>query len=307
MSPITLCSTTLPACSFEEVVAIAQAADYRGIELRVDGNYHQSLDDLKQHGNTIVRTLHAAGLSLPVLSSYIPLDDEQSLQALLTCSARLGVPQARVVLPRSCSAQVVRQAQTAAVIPAYPVQQSPQTVLSRVRGILKKLEQTATGLGVQVLLELHWGTIMSSFSSAYHLTHDLDPRAVALTFDPANMLVEGKEDWEFGLALIQPHLANVHVKNTRWEQTAHGWTWSWAPLRHGMVDWTYLLGLLNRMGYRGAFAIEDFLAPSLSAPAALQYLRTVREEFAQLQTAAQAQQSQLQPFAQTHGIQLQHS
>ena len=54
-----------------------------------------------------------------------------------------------------------------------------------------------------VLLEIHWGTVMSSCTSAHALVRDLDPDAIAITFDPANMVIEGKEDWEYGIELLR--------------------------------------------------------------------------------------------------------
>ena len=57
---------------------------------------------------------------------------------------------------------------------------------------------------------------MSSFTSAHYLVGDLDPDAVAVTFDPANMVIEGKEDWGYGVQLLREHVANVHIKNVSW-------------------------------------------------------------------------------------------
>jgi sugar phosphate isomerase/epimerase len=288
MSPsVNLCTAILPACSFGDVVEIACAAGYQGIELRVDAQYHKSLEALLRDGVRIKRVLETRSLQLPILTSYIPLDDHESISKLLLCCKNMSVPRARVVLPRSCQAAVVRQAQATAIIPSYDVGLEPRALLGRVRRTLWHLEREAATAGVQLLLELHWGTIMSSFSSAYFFTHDLDPECIAITFDPANMLVEGKEDWEFGLKLIQPHLANVHVKNMCWSASPAGWVWAWAPLMEGMVDWPDLLALLRRNHYHGAYAIEDFLAPS-SKSLALTYLSRVRSEFCQLYEHASA-------------------
>jgi sugar phosphate isomerase/epimerase len=285
---INLCTAVLPACSFDDVVEIACASGYQGIELRVDAHYHKSLDDLQREGMRIKRVLEQARLQLPILSSYIPLDDRRSIDKLLNCCQNMGVPKARVVLPRSCQAAVVRQAQAKAIIPSYDARQEPRALLGSVQTTLRRLEREAAAAGVQLLLELHWGTVMSSFSSAYFFTHDLDPDCIAITFDPANMLVEGKEDWEFGIKLIQPHLANVHVKNMRWYANHAGWVWAWAPLTQGMVDWLDLITLLKRNHYDGDYAIEDFLTPNTSKPVAIAYLTRVRSQFCHLYGHANA-------------------
>jgi sugar phosphate isomerase/epimerase len=264
------------------VVEIARVSGYQGIELRVDAQYHKSLEQLRREGIRTRRLLEQSRLQLPILSSYIPLDDQRSIDTVLSCCQNMGVPKARLVLPRSAQAAVVRQAQAKAIIPSYDARQEPRALLASVRKTLRRLERQAAVAGVQILLELHWGTVMSSFSSAYLFTHDLDPDCIAITFDPANMLVEGKEDWEFGIKLIQPHLANVHVKNMRWSANHSGWVWAWAPLTEGMVDWRDLIGLLKRNHYAGDYAIEDFLTPKRSKAAATAYLTSARSQFRHL-------------------------
>lgn len=274
-----LCTSVLPKFSFNEAVDIAIQSAYQGIELRVNDNFHKSLEELDQEGFFLRRKLERAGLAVPVLNSYLPVDDEGSVDQLLQVAEKMGVPKVRLVLPRGCHASVARLAQVNEIIPSYEASQEPQQLMVSLRKTLRQLERKAYKAGVQVLLELHWGTVMSSFSSAYCLVNDLDPDCIAITFDPANMMVEGKEDWEFGIKLIRSHLANVHVKNMNWKQTSNGWAWGWAPLNRGMVDWNELISLLQQNGYTGDYAMEDFLVPNADRESAITYLRQARTEF----------------------------
>ena len=73
-----LCTAVLPASSFDEVIEIAYRSGYEGIELRVDDQYHKSLDELQRDGPWIKGQIEQAGLQLPVLSSYIALDDQRA-------------------------------------------------------------------------------------------------------------------------------------------------------------------------------------------------------------------------------------
>ncbi len=118
---------------------------------------------------------------------------------------------------------------------------------------------------------------MSSFTSAHYLVGDLDPDAVAVTFDPANMVIEGKEDWEYGVQLLREHVANVHIKNVSWLRDEDSWKWRWDGLQQGMVDWPQLFRLLADADYRGMFAMEDFRVPR-NFDEALGHLRKLREE-----------------------------
>lgn len=274
-----LCTAVLPKFSFNDTVDIAIQSGYQGIELRINSNYHKNLEELDSEGRFLRSKLERAGLAVPVLTSYLPVDDVESVDKLLRGAEKMGVPKVRLVLPRSCHASVSRLAHVKEIIPSYEVLLEPNELMIALRNTLRQLERKAYKIGVKVLLELHWGTVMSSFSSAYFLVHDLDPDCIAITFDPANMMVEGKEDWEFGIKLIRPHLANVHVKNMNWKLTSDGWAWEWASLNRGMVDWNELISLLEQNQYAGDYAMEDFLVPNTDKESAIAYLRQARSEF----------------------------
>lgn len=280
---LNLCTSTLPNFSFTDAVEIALTSGYHGIELRVSDDYHKSLQELSTTGTFIKKQLLKAGLSVPVLNTYIPVEDDKSVDQLLECCQKMDIPKARLVLPKSCGANIAKIANVKEIIPSFEVTDcEPVELMKTLKKTLRSLERKAYKAGVKILLELHWGTVMSSFSSAYLLTYDLDPSCIAITFDPANMMVEGKEDWEFGLKLIGSQVANVHVKNTSWLSSNKGWSWEWAPIGVGMVNWAELISLLLSNRYSGDYAIEDFLVPNHSKQAAIAYLVSVHNEFSKI-------------------------
>jgi sugar phosphate isomerase/epimerase len=91
------------------------------------------------------------------------------------------------------------------------------------------------------------------------------------------MVIEGKEDWEYGLDLLRDYLANVHIQNVSWIRKEGHWTWQWDGLQQGMVEWPQLFRLLAARGYRGMLALEDFHVPR-SYDAALEHLSALRRE-----------------------------
>jgi sugar phosphate isomerase/epimerase len=91
------------------------------------------------------------------------------------------------------------------------------------------------------------------------------------------MIIEGKEDWEYGIHLLRDHIANVHIKNVSWVRERSEWKWKWDGLANGMVDWSQLLSLLARSGYTGMFALEDFRVPS-NFDGAFAHLQRLRQE-----------------------------
>ena len=274
-----LCTAILPQFNLDEVLEIATTSGFKGIELRVNHDHHITLGDLLTSGQFLRRRIQHIGLDVPILTSYLPMEDDESVDRLIRAAQIMEVPKARVVLPRGCHAAVVKRAHINEIIPSYEASQDPQPLMGALRRQLRVLERKAFRAGVQLLLELHWGTVMSSFSSAYALIQDVDPESIGITFDPANMMVEGKEDWEFGINLIRPYLANVHVKNMRWKQTKEDWAWEWTGLTQGMVDWWELVSLLQGIGYGGDYAMEDFLTPRTDKEAAIHHLTEARQEF----------------------------
>jgi sugar phosphate isomerase/epimerase len=272
-----LCTSTLPGFNFEQALEIASLSGCRGIELRIADEHHLSLENALSNGVSISRAIKARNLEQSVLNSYIAVEDTQAVDQLIYSAQIMQTPKIRVVLPRAAHAAVAQQARINEGIPAYESDYHPAEIINRLRSCLANLEVKAQRAGVQILLELHWGTVMSSFTSAYLLVKDLDPDWIGITFDPANMLVEGKEDWEFGLRLLGKHIANVHVKNVVWKPSAEGWTWCWAPLKQGMIDWVELTSLLNQAGYQGDYAIEDFLAPQDYAKNSIEHIKNLRE------------------------------
>jgi sugar phosphate isomerase/epimerase len=276
LSSINLCTSILPAFSFSDVVEIALESGYQGIELRVKDDFHQSLAELEQHGPALRRSLEQRGLQIPILNSYAGVD--QPADRLIECARRMGVPRLRLVLPRSAKAAVARLSREQEIIPSYAAEGAPQEIFRSVQQALRQLERQARRTGVKILLELHWGTIMSSFTAAWLLLKDFDPGCIGVTLDPANMVVEGREDWEFGIQLMRDYIDNVHVKNAVWSSHGGNWCWHWSPVFDGMVDWSEMLALLDGIGYCGDYAMEDFLTPRGDKAQAQRHLTAARLE-----------------------------
>ncbi len=274
-----LCTAVLPGFDFDQMAAVVKTAQFKTIELRVHEYGHKSLDELEHQGLDVIRKLEKDEIEVQVLNSYLPIEENAKVDRMLNVCHNMGVPRVRLVLPRSCKASVSRQANIRELLPSYEPRKQPAELMVSLRSCLKDIERKARLRNLQVLLELHWGTVMSSFSSAYFLLADLDPRYIALTFDPANMVVEGKEDWEFGIKLVQDHISNVHVKNTSWILKDESWQWGWSGIDKGMVDWRQLLNLLYMNGYDGAYALEDFLVPQTGIDTAAAHLMRQRELF----------------------------
>jgi sugar phosphate isomerase/epimerase len=275
--PVNVCTSTLAAFSLDDALKLGAAAGYAGVELLVHGNCHVSLQGLQRRCDEIKRQVEAHRLDLRVYSTCFGVNEPGAIDAMIDICARTGVRYFRVMLPVAGVAAVRNFATDRAVVPSYREGMPAGEVLRNVRLTLRHLARRTKLAGVCALLEIHWGTVMSSFTSAHALVRDLDPEAIAITFDPANMVIEGKEDWEYGIDLLREHLANVHIKNASWVRAGGNWTWQWDGLQQGMVEWPHLFRLLAARGYRGMLAMEDFLVPR-TYDAALEHLVALRRE-----------------------------
>jgi len=289
-SPVNICTSTLPAFALDDCLELAAGAGYQGVELRVRGDYHVSLPRLYCQCDQIKRSIEAHRLELTVYNTYYGVTNDGAIDALMRICQRTGVRYFRVTLPRAGKADIGAQALEEAVVPSYEHRARPAEILRSVKASLQSLAKRAKAAGVSALLEIHWGTVMSSFTSAHYLVGDLDPDAVAVTFDPANMVIEGKEDWGYGVQLLREHVANVHIKNVSWLREGGAWKWRWDGLRRGMVDWPQLFRLLADAGYRGMFAMEDFRVPQ-NFDEALVHLRELREETRSLLRQGESRQA----------------
>jgi sugar phosphate isomerase/epimerase len=257
MYPFNLCSSVLPQLPLEAIIDLATQTGLKGLELRVHPEGHQSVDQIEQRSAILRQQFEQAGLSIPVLNSYVAAEDFATIHRLIACAQQLGTQKIRLVLPR-VGDSAHRQASPHTIIPSYELHLHPTQMLSHLQMVLEKLEVIAYRAGITFLFELHWGTIISSFSAAYWILKEFDPKSIAVTFDPANMVIEGKEDWDYGIALLSPYICNVHVKNVVWEQTADTTRWNWSPIQTGVLNWEELIRMLTKNGYDGDFAIEDF-------------------------------------------------
>jgi sugar phosphate isomerase/epimerase len=274
---VNICTSTLAGFTLDEALTLAACAGYQGVELRVHGNCHVSLQQLQRRCDEIKRQVEARRLDLQVYSTSFGVNEPGAIEAMTDICLRTGVKYFRVMLPLAGVAAVRNLGSQRATLPSYRESVAPPDLLRNLRLTLQHLSRRTKLAGVCALLEIHWGTVMSSCTSAHALVRDLDPEAIAITFDPANMVIEGREDWEYGIELLRTHLANVHIKNASWVRQSGHWTWQWDGLQQGMVEWPQLFRLLAERGYRGMLALEDFLVPR-SYAAALEHLTALRRE-----------------------------
>lgn len=182
----------------------------------------------------------AAGLAIPNIGTYVQCTDPVAVDHAMKGAARAGSPSIRV--------QVAR----------YDGRHPYLPLRDRARVAFDGVVELSARHGVRALVELHFGTLLPSASTAASFLSGFDPANVGVIHDAGNMVFEGFESYRMGLELLGPYLAHVHLKNAWWRRDGDRWSASFAPLTEGVVDVPALFAALRTVGYDGWVSFEDF-------------------------------------------------
>jgi len=173
--PVNICTSTLSAFTLDEALNLASCAGYAGVELRVHGNCHVSLHELQRRCDEIRHKVEARQLHLQVYSTSFGVNEPGAIEAMIDICLRTGVKYFRVTLPLAGVAAVRNLGSERATVPSYRESVAAPDLLRNLRQTLRHLSRRTKLAGVCALLEIHWGTVMSSCTSAHALVRDLDP------------------------------------------------------------------------------------------------------------------------------------
>ena len=193
----------------------------------------------------IAATTAGSPLEVSALCGYATCFERDAVETLLAATAALGVPRVRVRAPDLGGSR-------------YP------ELFEATRTAFARVAERAAAHGVQALLELHHGTVVSSASAALRLLDGVDPAALGVIHDLGNLVIEGGEDTRAGLEMLGPYLAHVQVKNASWRAVATDgdgsvrWEHRWDTLAGGQADARGYLAALADVGYDGWVTLEDF-------------------------------------------------
>lgn len=233
-------TAVLPELSVRQVAEKLSAHGYDGVEWRVHDEYHIPPRELVARAPEIKRLVDDHGLEVPCLTGYAPLADLDQQRWFGEACAILACPRYR----------------PGAVI--YDGTRPYHALYGATVDALGEVIEVASGFGVKPIIETHFGTIAPSAALALRLVQHFDPAKVGVNYDPANLVIEGREAWLMGLELLGPYLDYVHAKNIAWTREDGRWRWVFASMREGQVDWGEVMGALRQVGYDGYVSFENF-------------------------------------------------
>ncbi|NUQ00656.1 MAG: sugar phosphate isomerase/epimerase [Armatimonadetes bacterium] len=244
----------------EEAAAELQRLGYDGVEWRVtnlpasipanrnfwNGNVCTfEIDRIAEEAQRLRGLSEAHGLALPTLGTYLDCRRLDQVEACARAAKAIGVRMLRVGLPGWNHELPYDDAFVAA------------------RQAWSEAAAVVGQQGVKTLIELHHNSLLPTASAVRRFLDGHSPEQVGVIYDPGNMVHEGWEHPQIVIGVLGPYLAHVHVKNARWlaageEQGTARWRGEMCRLREGQVFWPDILAALQRSGYHGWFATEDF-------------------------------------------------
>jgi sugar phosphate isomerase/epimerase len=128
-----------------------------------------------------------------------------------------------------------------------------------IRRALDTFQQLGEQYGIRSLLHTHSGLhYFSNASGVMHAVRGFDPHYIGVYLDPGHLAADG-ESLPLALAIVQPCLQMIGVKNVRYveEKPGRGWVNEWCPLAQGLVDWDAAVSILREVPYGGPLSLHD--------------------------------------------------
>lgn len=195
---VSLCTITFRhhLVSLGEIAAWAQSNDFQGIEL-----WGAHARNLAQQPDRNAEWLDTYGLSVPMISDYLPIDaDPETLRRKTVELCRLA---------RRWRAKKIRT--------FAGNRGSLSTSAEDRRVIVERLKDIcviAAGHDIHLLVETHPQTLADTAKSTMRLIEEVDHPFLAINFDTLHVW-EGGDDPVAVHRMMKPHVRHYHLKNIR--------------------------------------------------------------------------------------------
>lgn len=259
---ISLVTTIMPEYTLEEIAKIASDIGYQGLEIRVKdttkkektkgysfwGNHKFDLgvSNLSNKASYAKETCDKYKLEICMLATYLFPSDFEKIEEVCKNMSTLGCRKLRVWAP------------------FFRGNADYKKILSLTIKDLTRVEKIVKRYKVQAVLEIHHGTIASSASLAFQIVKDFDPKYIGVIYDPGNLVIEGFENYNIGLQLLNKYVAHVHIKNSKLiikgkrADKSKIWVGKFCNMLEGFADIRQFVKDLKNTGYKGWLSNEDF-------------------------------------------------
>jgi sugar phosphate isomerase/epimerase len=215
---------------------------FDGIDITVRKGGHVEPERVKQDLPTLVATIRAHRLQVPMITTDIVDAESPHAGDILKTIAELGIPNYRWGGLN------------------YSADQPYAEQLDRMKPRIAKLAALNSRYNACAMYHTHSGVgvVGASIWDLYVLLKDFDPKAVGVNYDIGHAVIEGGVGgWINSFRITGPHLRGIAVKDFVWTQDGHGnWKPQWKPLGEGMVQLPKFFAMVAASGFSGPLQLH---------------------------------------------------
>jgi len=201
---------------------------------------HFSADPAQVATETIEAAAKAAGVRIANLGSYCGGDfasDSEEVQA-----KALEEMKATIDLAVRFGARSIR---------VRPGTGEDPAIIPRIAPLFRQSADYAAARGIFLGMENHKGSLAGIPDATVRLCEAVGSKHFGVLYEPCNLL-HGGVDYKAAFEAFAPWIVHIHVKDGRWE----GDKFQATHLGEGEIDYPWIVGKMEAMGYRGDYALE---------------------------------------------------
>jgi len=235
---VSIFSKHLQFLNYKDTAAVSADIGFDGVELAVRNRGHVLPENVEQDLPRAVAAIKEAGLHADLMVSGIRELDPLARTVLETAASQ-GIKSYRMGYLR------------------YPETGTIPEALAHFNAQTKELAEFNKSLGIQGCHQNHNGTgVGSNVWELYQLLEGTEQAAMGAQYDIYHAVVEGGRSWRNGIRLLEKRIANIVIKDFRWEKIDGEWQVYKTPLGEGMVDFDAYFKILKGMGINVPVAIH---------------------------------------------------
>ena len=227
---VSVFSKHLQFLNYEDLASVSKDIGFDGVELSVRNRGHVLPENVAEDLPKAILAINDAGLAADMIVTGIR-ELNPLTRTVLETAASQGVKYYRMGYLR------------------YPETGTIPEALEHYKRKVKELAEFNKDLGIQGCYQNHNGTsVGSNVWEIWELLKDTEQEAMAAQYDIYHAVVEGGRSWPNGIRLLKDRIANIVIKDFRWEKVDGKWQVYKTPLGEGMVDFTAYFKILKDFG-----------------------------------------------------------
>ncbi|HPD15211.1 MAG TPA: sugar phosphate isomerase/epimerase family protein [Planctomycetota bacterium] len=239
LTRISACTYPLRAKPAAEALAAMGQAGFKKVDLW--GNVpHFSADPARCDPSALEAAARAAGVGIANLGTYCGGDFASDSEEVRARS--LAEMKATIDLAARFGARSIR---------VRPGTSEDPAIIPRLVPLFAESAAYAATRGIYLGMENHGGSLAGNVEAAVRLCEAVGSPHFGILYEPCN-LSHARVDYRAAFEAFKPWIVHIHVKDGRWAadkfQATH--------LGEGEIDYPWVVGRMEAMGYRGDYALE---------------------------------------------------